>query len=178
MQRLGMPYVELTRSYDADVIARQYRLLGAAIGVEFSDGEYRAEAEAEADSFRRDYSGLKIALGQTVNANPFELAASLAHLGIVTERIFSNYSADDYLYIKQLASLSPDTRLYTGISPTMALYRPEGGADLTIGRDAAWYYPKAPNLPFCSDRQSFGYRGLVKLLRGMREELESGGQQV
>ena len=178
MQRLGMPYIELTRSYDADVIARQYKLLGAAIGVEFSDGEYRAEAEAEADSFRRDYSGLKIALGQTVNANPFELAASLAHLGIVTERIFSNYAADDYLYIQQLACLSPDTRLYTGISPTMALYRPEGGADLTIGRDAAWYYPKAPNLPFCSDRQSFGYRGLVKLLRGMREELESGGQQV
>ncbi|MDY5331256.1 MAG: nitrogenase component 1, partial [Porcincola intestinalis] len=44
-RRLGIPSVALTRFYGADRIARQYRALSAALGVKWSCGEGRQEAE-------------------------------------------------------------------------------------------------------------------------------------
>ena len=39
----------------------------------------------------------------------------------------------------------------------------EGEADVTIGRDAAYYHPGCPNVEWSEDIQPFGYAG-VKLL--------------
>jgi nitrogenase molybdenum-cofactor synthesis protein NifE len=46
----------------------------------------------------------------------------------------------------------------------MMYYREDEKADVTIGRDASWYAPDAVNVPFSSDVQPFGYRGLIAFL--------------
>lgn len=172
MKRLEMPYIELTRQYRIDRIARQYSLFAGAIGVTFDDTQWRDEAENRLAAFREKYPKLTIAIGQMVNANPFELAAALTYYGYEILRIFAGYTMDDLLYIRDLAEQSPQTRLYTSISPSMMNYRIEGSVDLTIGKDAKYYYPDAPCAEFCSDIQPFGYRGFVRLLDEMDAALE------
>ena len=171
MERLGMPYIEMTRFYDPDRIAKQYALLGGALGVKFDDTKWHAEAEAALSAFRERHPELTFAVGQTLNANPFELSAALLKFGYRVERIFANASPDDLPFITRIANMSPETRIYTSISPTMMLYKCEGSVDITLGKDAAYYYPDAANVPFFSDVQPFGYTGLMRLLREMEEVL-------
>lgn len=173
MNRLGMPYIEMTRFYDSDRIAKQYALLGKALGVTFDDTKWREEAEAELAAFRERHPELTFAIGQTLNANPFELAAALLKFGYGVERIFANASPDDLPFITRIAKTSPKTRIYTSISPSMMLYKCEGHVDVTLGKDAAYYYPDAVNVPFFSDIQPFGYTGLMRLLREIRQALSS-----
>lgn len=172
MKRLDMPYIELTRQYRIDRIARQYSLFAGAIGVTMDDTAWRDEAENRLAEFREKYPALRIAIGQMVNASPFELAAALSYYGYEISRIFAGFTPDDLPYIRDLAGTSPETRIYTGISPTMMYYRMDGAADLTIGKDARYYYPDTPCAEFCSDVQPFGYRGLVRLLDEMEHALE------
>ena len=164
MERLGMPYVEMTRFYDIRKIRRQYELLGGALGVQFKDSLYAVAATIFLDQFRKNHPQLTFAIGQSLNANPFELAAALISYGYKVERIFANASEEDLPYIRDIAAESPETRLYTSISPSMMNYEIGGHVDVTLGKDASWYYPDDPNVPFASDRQPFGYRGLVRLL--------------
>lgn len=172
LKRLGMPYIDLTRFYRPDRIARQYELFGAAVGIRLDDGEYRAEAEARLLAFRRKYPSLTFSIGSMLNANPFEMAASLQSFGYRVSAVFAAYTAADLPYIREIAAADPDVRFYTGTHPSMMNYRADGAADVTIGRDASWYAPDAVNVPFSSDVQPFGYRGLVAFLEEMDAALE------
>ena len=87
MERLGMPYVEMTRFYDIRKIRRQYELLGGALGVQFKDSLYAVAATIFLDQFRKNHPQLTFAIGQSLNANPFELAAALISYGYKVERI-------------------------------------------------------------------------------------------
>ena len=165
MERLGMPYIEMGRFYDPDRIARQYSLLGGALGVRFQDAPYRENAMRTLEAFADRHPGLTFAVGQSINANPFELSDMLLKYGFKVERIFANATESDLPFISRIAEKSPGTRLYTSISPTMLNYRLEGGVDVALGKDAAWYYPDACPVPFMSDVQPFGYSGLMRLLR-------------
>ena len=165
MERLGMPYIEMGRFYDPDRIARQYSLLGGALGVRFPDAPYRENAMRALEAFADRHPGLTFAVGQSINANPFELSDMLLKYGFKVERIFANATESDLPFISRIAEKSPGTRLYTSISPTMLNYRLEGGVDVALGKDAAWYYPDACPVPFMSDVQPFGYSGLMRLLR-------------
>jgi nitrogenase molybdenum-cofactor synthesis protein NifE len=171
MQRLGMPYIEMNRFYDIQKIQRQYALLGGALGVKFDDAAYYEEASKALEAFRERHPKLTFAIGQTVNANPFELAAALLSYGYAVDRVFANATPADLPFITKIAEMSPDTRFYTSISPTMMNYKLEGEVDITIGKDAAWYYPEAVSVPFFSDVQPFGYRGLIRLLAEMEAAL-------
>ena len=171
LERTGMPYIDLSRSYSIGRIAKQYELLGAAIGVTFDDRKYREEAEERLAAFRRDHPVLTFALGQMLNANPFELAASLLLCGYGVSEIFAAYTRADFPYLREIAQYSPDTRIYFGTSPSMLSYRSGAGADAAVGRDAPWYEPDAVPVGFCSDIQPFGYRGLISFLDEMEAAL-------
>ena len=43
--------------------------------------------------------------------------------------------------------------------------------DLTLGKDAAYYHPGVPNVPWNEEVQPFGYRGLVHLLEEIERKL-------
>ncbi len=168
-KRLGIPWVELTRLYQIDKIHSQYAAFGAAIGAELDDGAYFAEAEREIRRFRKDFGPLTIAVGETLNADPFELSLALLRAGFQVGEIYAAPAPEQYVYLRKIAAISPETRIYSNLEPTM-LYYGEGRipADLTVGKDASYYQPDAPNVPWNSDVQPFGYRGVTALFRALR----------
>ena len=174
--RLGMPYVTMARLYDPVKIARQYELLGAAIGVQFEDEGFRAEAEERKKQFLSAHPHLRIVLGQQMDASPFELAAGFVRDGYEVPEIFASPAPSDLPFLRDLAAVSPETRIYAGTHPSMAAFETMRGEDLpdiAIGKDAAWYCPGVPSLAFSDDVQPFGYRGLIFLLDSMEEILKS-----
>jgi len=171
-ERLGIPYLEITRLYQTDKIASQYRALAESIGASFDDTSYREAAEEAVRAFTDRNPGARVSVGEMSNANAFELALALTKYGLTVPEIYSNISKEDYVYVRRLAEISPDTRVFTNLSPTMLYYdSSEAEADLTIGADAAYYHPDSPNVPWNGERQPFGYEGVRRLFMEMSEAM-------
>ena len=163
-KRLGIPFLEMQRQYRLDKIHRQYELLGQALGAPLEDSVYREKAERAVAEFSARHAGKRVAVGERLNANPFELSLALIQYGLQVEEIYANVSPEDFFYLRALAAWSPMTRVYTNLSPTMLNYN-SGSAmvDLSLGADAAYYQPDAANVPWDDEKQPFGYAGLEAL---------------
>ena len=171
--RLGIPYLELTRLYQIDKVANQYKAFAGSIGTSFDDTAYRAAAEEAVRAFIEKHGDARIAVGEMSNANAFELALALTKYGLAVPEIYSNVAKEDYVYIRHLAELTPNTKLFTNLSPTMLYYDcSEAPTDLTIGADAAYYHPDSPNVPWNGESQPFGYEGIRRLFTEMSEALK------
>jgi len=172
--RLEIPYLELTRLYQIDKIENQYRALAGSIGARFDDSMPKEAALEAVREFREKHGKVRIAVGEMMNANAFELALALVRYGFEVPEIYSNINPQDYVYVRRLAELSPETRLMTNLSPTMLYYDcSEAAAELTIGMDAAYYHPDCPNVPWNEERQPFGYSGVRELFRQMDAALSN-----
>lgn len=162
-ERLGIPFIELTRLYRLDKIRNQYRLLGQAIGAELDDHAYYAEADTKVKQFREKYGALRIAVGECLNADSFELALALTEYGFHVPEIYGTVGERNFVFIKKLAEISPDTRIYSNLSPTMLHYRRTCDLDAVIGNDAMYYHKDIPGIGFQEEEQPFGYRGVTLL---------------
>ena len=175
-RRLGIPSVALTRFYGADRITRQYRALSAALGVKWSCGEGRQEAEEALASLKRRYPKLVFSIGEVVNANPFELALALSETGFCVREIFANPAPEYAWYIGRLAERSPQTMVYSNMEPTMIYYDIAEGGELpyavAVGKDAGYYHPDAAFVPWNTDEQPFGYAGLRRLAEAILSSCE------
>lgn len=158
--RLNMPYIEIPRVYDPNRIHKIYRLFGQAVGIEIKDEEYYQQAL----NYTFNLSGKRIVIGEMCNANPFELANTLVSMGAEIPEIFSNVTPRDIPTIQRLATVSPDTKVYTGISPSMIQFEPREDIDLTIGKDAGQWYKDVPCIEWNSENQPFGYQGFMDLM--------------
>jgi nitrogenase molybdenum-cofactor synthesis protein NifE len=164
MNRLGMPYIELARLYDAGKIRKQYELFAAAVGTKFNLSQYEDEALLAVDRIRKTYGTLSFAVGQMLNAHPFELALSLVRYGFRVPYICAAPVGEDFPFIRSLASLSPDTAVYTNISPTMMQFEPvTSGVDVTIGKDIGPYFPAGVHIDWISELQPFGFQAVRDL---------------
>ena len=170
MKRLGIPSIELTRLYQSDRIHRQYELLGNALGAKIDDSVWMEEAEDAVSSFRDAFPEAAFAVGEWMNAEPFELSYALLRYGFRVGEIFGTVADMNLVWIRKIAELSPETRIYTNLSPTMLNYACGGDERLfTIGKDAAFYHPEGANVPWNDERQPFGFRGLKKLFERLLE---------
>lgn len=171
-KRLEIPSIELTRQYRLDKIHKQYQLLGGALGVNIDDSRWMKETEEYIDGFRERHPDLEFAIGECLNADSFELALALIGYGYKVNEIYGTVSGENFPYIRQLAKVSPETRIYTNLEPTMLYYDcSECKADITIGKDAEYYHPDAPNVPWNREVQPFGYAGLRTLLEEIEEAI-------
>lgn len=176
--RLSIPYIELTRFYGTERISRQYKALGQALGVEWDVSQGRAEAEDGLALLKKDFPELSFSIGETLNANSFELALTLKKAGFSVKEIFRNPAKEDTYYLTRLAELSPDTRVYSNMEPTMLCYDIEAKTEeglVTLGKDAAFYHPDAFHVFWNSDGQPFGYLGLQKLVSAISAAVGQGG---
>ena len=166
--KLGIPSVELIRMYQTDRIHRQYEAFGQALGVTFDDTPYRQEAEAAVAEFQEQYPDTVFAVGEAMNGNPFELALALTRYGFKVSEIYGTIAPEFYVYVNKLAQLSPETKIYSNLEPTMLYYScSTSDADLTIGKDAGYYHPGCPNVQWNSDVQPFGYEAVRDLFRAL-----------
>ena len=170
-ERLGMPYIELSQLYRIDKIHSQYQALASAIGGKIDDAADLAAARQAIETFRAGHPGLRFAVGECLNANPFELSLALTEYGFTVSEIYATAQSGYYRWIDRLAVLSPETRIYCNQDPSMLFYETEQQVDVTLGKDAAFYHPGKPNLAFNSDRQPFGYEAVQRLFRELGEVL-------
>ena len=170
-ERLGMPYIELSQLYRIDKIHSQYQALASAIGGKIDDAADLAAARQAIETFRAGHPGLRFAVGECLNANPFELSLALTEYGFTVSEIYATAQSGYYRWIDRLAVLSPETRIYCNQDPSMLFYEAEQQVDVTLGKDAAFYHPGKPNLAFNSDRQPFGYEAVQRLFHELGEVL-------
>ncbi len=167
-QRLGIPSLELTRCYQVDKIRKQYALLGTALGAKIETEAYEAEALAAVEAFGRVYPGTSFAVGEWINADPFELSLALLRYGHRVAEIYATVTETNFIYVKKLAELSPETRIYSNLSPTMVNYDcAQTRVEITLGQDAAYYHPDGIHVPWNAEEKPFGYGGLRDLFRAL-----------
>jgi nitrogenase molybdenum-cofactor synthesis protein NifE len=121
-ERLHIPSIELTRFYETDRIAKQYAAFFHAIGVTVDDSAHRARAEEAVQQFQEKYKKLHFSIGECLNADPFELALALLKYGYAVDEIFGTITAENFVYIRAIRELSPDTKVYSNLHPSMIYY--------------------------------------------------------
>ena len=168
--RLKIPFIELRRLYQMDKIENQYRALGQVLGVAFDQEQYKDEASRAVEQFRKVCPDASFAVGECMNGDPFELALALVRYGFQVPEIYGTITAENFVYIRHLAKLSPGTKIFSNMEPTMLYYDPaESGVNLTIGKDAGYYHPDQPNVVWNQDRQPYGYAGVRRLFEALLE---------
>jgi nitrogenase molybdenum-cofactor synthesis protein NifE len=163
-KKLKIPSIELNRMYQLDKIQNQYRLLGQIIGAALDDQKYYDSAFDSVEKFRRNYGSITFAVGEMVNANAFELSLALIRYGFAVSEIYGTVGGLNFAYIKKIAQLSPQTKIYSNLSPTMLYYDAgDSKSNVVIGRDAQYYHPDCTGIAWNEERQPFGYAGVRKL---------------
>ncbi len=167
-ERLGIPSIELTRLYQLDRIRRQYRALGQALGASFDDRADYDAAEAAVGAFRAARPDAVFSVGECQNGDAFELALALARYGFRVAEVFGTLQGENFVFLRRLAEVSPDTVVYSNMEPTMLYYdASDCPVDFAIGKDACWYHPEAAGLAWNEDVQPFGYAGLRRLFEAL-----------
>ena len=168
--RLKIPFIELRRLYQIDKIGSQYQAFGAALGIEFHAEEQKKQAQEAIESFRKVCPDPVFAVGECANADPFELSLALVKYGFKVAEIYGTITVENFIYIRQLKKLSPQTKIFSNMEPTMLYYDPtESGVTLTIGKDACYYHPNTKGIHWNEERQPFGYAGVRRLFEALKQ---------
>ncbi|MBR6101941.1 MAG: oxidoreductase [Ruminococcus sp.] len=175
-QRLGIPFIELTRMFRLDKIENQYRLLGQAIGAGLDCSPYRAAAEQVIARFREKHGTPTLAVGESLNADSFELSLALTEYGFRVAEIYGTVGERNFVFVKRLAEVSPETRIYSNLSPTMMNYIPSAEVEAAVGADACYYHVGKPGVEFNGEAQPFGYRGVTMLFEELGRAFEERGR--
>ena len=172
-ERLKIPFIELRRLYQTDKIENQYQAFGSVLGVTFDTTAYRKAAEQAVENFRKVCPDASFAVGECMNGDPFELALALLKYGFKVPEIYGTITVENFVYMKQLALLSPTRKVFSNMEPTMIYYEPkESGVNITIGKDALYYHQDCPGLMWNQDEQPFGFAGVRRLFEALKEVAE------
>ena len=110
------------------------------------------------------------AIGECMNGDPLEMALAMIKYGFKVPEIYGTLTAENFIYLNQLSQLSPETKVFSNMEPTMLYYDPEkSGVNMTIGKDAGYYHPDQPNVIWNQDRQPYGYAGVTRLFETLLE---------
>ena len=81
--------------------------------------------------------------------------------------------------MKKIAALSPETKIYSNLSPSMLMYEEtkENTPHAVLGKDAMFYHKTTPGIPWNGEEQFFGYAGVKKLFLSLAEAMKKGGNK-
>ena len=171
--RLKIPFIELRRLYQTDKIDSQYHALAKVLGVKFETENMRKSAENAVEEFRKKKPDASFAVGECMNGDPFELSLALLKYGFQVKEIYGTITAENFVYMRSLAELSPETKVFSNMEPTMIYYDPaESGVNLTIGKDALYYHQDCPGLMWNQDTQPYGFSGVRHLFEALTEVMK------
>lgn len=172
-KNLGIPSIELTRLYQVGQIHRQYQALGQVLQTTVDDSRWYEAAKETVAYMKKQYSGTTMAIGEMQNGNAFEMALALTRYGFCVREIYANVTEADFVYLRHLQELSPDTQVYSNLSPSMLYYDgSEHPVDVTIGKDAAYYHDDSAHVFWDEEIQPFGYAGVQALLQKLDAALK------
>lgn len=169
-ENLKIPFIELRRLYQIDKITKQYQALGNVLGISFEDREAEAAALEAVERLKSAKPDAVFAIGECMNGDPFELALALVRYGFRVAEIYGTLTAENFVYLKNLSELSPQTKVFSNMEPTMLYYDPEeSGVTITIGKDACYYHPDVKNVMWNEEVQPYGYAGVRYLCERLLE---------
>lgn len=169
-EKLQIPFIELRRLYQIDKITKQYQALGNVLGIPFEDHEAEAAALDSVKRLKSAKPDTVFAIGECMNGDPFELALALVKYGFRVAEIYGTLTAENFVYLKNLSELSPQTKVFSNMEPTMLYYDPEeSGVTITIGKDACYYHPDVKNVMWNEEVQPYGYAGVRHLCERLLE---------
>ena len=169
-ENLKIPFIELRRLYQIDKITKQYQALGNVLGIPFEDREAEAAALDAVERLKSAKPDAVFAIGECMNGDPFELALALVKYGFRVAEIYGTLTAENFVYLKNLSELSPQTKVFSNMEPTMLYYDPEeSGVTITIGKDACYYHPDVKNVMWNEEVQPYGYAGVRHLCERLLE---------
>ena len=172
-ERLEIPYIELSNLHRVEKIHNQYQSLAQALSVKFDDAKFMDAARENIEKFRRKFGKLNFAVGEWLNADSFELALSLVEMGFAVSEIYGTIGEGNFVYLKKLAQLSPDTRVFSNLSPTMLHYDGKNSqVQAAIGQDAMYYHPGKPGIRWNGEVRQFGYQAVNDLFNALTEVLQ------
>ena len=137
--------------------------------LEFHAEEQKKQAQEAIERFRAVCPVNSVfAVGECANADPFELSLALAKYGFKVAEIYGTITGENFIYIRQLKKLSPQTKIFSDMEPTMLDHDPaESGVTLTIGKDARYHHPNTKGIHWNEERQPFGYAGVRRLFEAL-----------
>lgn len=169
-EKLQIPFIELRRLYQIDKITKQYQALGNVLGIPFEDHEAEAAALDSVKRLKSAKPDAVFSIGECMNGDPFELALALVKYGFRVAEIYGTLTAENFVYLKNLSELSPQTKVFSNMEPTMLYYDPEeSGVTITIGKDACYYHPDVKNVMWNEEVQPYGYAGVRHLCERLLE---------
>ena len=172
-KNLEIPFIELNNLHRIDKIHAQYMALAQALNVAFDDEKFYSESAKIIKNFKDNFGNLRFAVGEWLNADSFELALSLAEMGLQVNEIYGTIGESNFVYLKKLAAISPETRVYSNLSPTMLYYdKREAKIDFAIGQDAMYYHADKPGIKWNSEVRQFGYQAVNDLFSAIGEVLQ------
>lgn len=175
---LGIPFVDVCTSYDLDIIEKQYALLREQFGAsEEADAlllSMKQQAEAEIEKTRALLGDIPVYVDASAVVRPYELAWFLYRKGFRIEGIFAEKpSAYEEAAYTQLIEQHPDVKIMLPQHPK-TMKREEALCEtFSIGFEAAYITQSRYVLNLFFDEEMFGYHGVIRLMRLMREYYEN-----
>ncbi len=171
-ERLSIPFIEILRLYQPDKIHNQYLLLKDALGVDFDDTPYYENTKKIIKDFKEKHGELRFAVGEILNGDAIEISLMLIKEGFKVECVFATIGELNYRFLKVLAELSPETKIYSNLSPTMLGYENDE-IDCYIGSDCKYYFDDKSGIEWCEDTEPFGYQGVNDLFTALDAALSN-----
>ena len=173
-ERLGIPYLLQMANYRVNVIRERYTALAEALGRPVPDFRaYDEEARSEIALTGAALSGRKIIVDSSASMCPFALARALLEYGFEVAAIFAMHSketdAEDEAWLREQ---HPETAIVCREGFRDVLGYQFGQDNLCLGFDSAFLLRARYFVNMYHDEGYYGYRGLCRLMRKMREALE------
>ncbi len=165
-KRLGMPYIKLFTSYVPDIIEENYKKLGVFLKADICCKKEKQVAEDKIKAFALKHHGIKIAVGEAVCGNPFDIALMLIGAGIEVPFVFRDMiHPEDWDLIAALNKTAPELKVYSGVHPTTAACPATlPKAHLMLGLDAGYFHQDSISAAWPFDRTFYGFDGINALL--------------
>ena len=172
-ERLGRPMLYLPPSTHYEEIDRELSALAGAIGAASPDTSgLRRDCEQALEETRIALDGTPVYLDYIAHTRPLGLARLFLEHGIRVERVYIDViGGEEEQDFRWLQENAPELMLYSTIRPGMRVL-PRGGKHvLAIGPKAAYYADTPYFVDMVECGGTWGYTGIIKLCRRIREAL-------
>ena len=101
------------------------------------------------------------------------MALSLLENNFKVSEIYGTLGDSNFVYLKKIAQLSPETRVFSNLSPSMLNYDcRRSTVQIALGQDAMYYHPGKPGVPWNGEIRQFGYQAVTDLFRKLAEVMK------
>lgn len=178
-KRFGTPVEFLPATYDLSEIEENYRRIAVLLGKEISGKaqrlltEARQKAEEEIAYTRKAVGDIPVIVDATATAQPFGLALSLLQYGFHVVRV----EADDCMpfdrgHLEKLNEKYPGTEHFQPIHSSSVLFQRRLPDSLALGFEGGYLAGSVHVADLFMDGGMFGYDGIIRLMRSMREAMD------